>query len=47
MADVAAHGLASEVAETGETRFTYSGGEVVLRCIPGLDNGVVRVGGQA
>ena len=47
MAEVAAQGLAVEVAETGETRFTHSGGEVVLRCMPGLDNCVVRVWGQA
>lgn len=47
IADIAAHELASEVAETGETRFTHSGGEVVLLCMPGLDNFVVRVGGQA
>lgn len=47
IAEVVAQGLASEVAETGETRFTHSGGEVVLRCIPGLDICVVRVGGHA
>lgn len=46
MAEVAAQGLAVEVAETGETRFTHSGGEVVLRCKPGLDNCVVRAWGQ-
>lgn len=47
MAEVAAQGLASEVAETGEMRLTHSGGDVVLRCIPGLDSWVARDGGHA
>lgn len=47
MAEVAARGLAAELVEAGDTKFTHSGGEVVLRCIPGLASWVVLVGGKA
>lgn len=43
IAEVAAQVLAAEVAEAGDTKFTHSGGDVVLRCIPGLDSCVVLV----
>lgn len=32
-----AHELVVDVAETGESRGTHSGGEVVLRCTVGLE----------